>query len=58
MEFAFAHLKVITAHGGDVIGIAEIAYADEPYSAQSLSLPTWGYIFPKLLAERIEATVG
>jgi len=51
-KFAFAHLKVFT-DAKYILGEAELQFQDEPESAESLELPTWGFGVPKLLAERL-----
>ena len=49
---AFAHIKTITSSGGCIIGRGQIYFGDLPNSAVSLSLPTWGYGMPTILADR------
>lgn len=58
VEYAFAHLKVITESGGMVLGETALHFAGAPENAESLSLKTWGYGIPKLLAQRFAKNVG
>ena len=52
VAFAFAHIKAITTCG-DVLGQAEqLNYGGAPAEAAALSLPTWGYAMPGILAAR------
>jgi hypothetical protein len=56
--FALAHLKVITESGGLVLGEAHPQFAEAPDTAECLSLPTWGFGVPKLLAEGLAKNGG
>ncbi|RTL41975.1 MAG: hypothetical protein EKK49_01565 [Rhodocyclaceae bacterium] len=58
VEFAFAHLKAITESGGLVLGEARLQFAEAPATAESLSLPTWGFGVPRLLAEGLAKNGG
>lgn len=51
-KFAFAHIKVITESGGGVLGKARLKLGKLPESAESLSVSTWGYNVPVLLAHQ------
>jgi hypothetical protein len=52
VDFAFAHLKAITEDGGLVIGQAAIRFADAPVAAEGLSMSTWGFRVPRIIALR------
>ena len=54
-DYAFAHIKTITSSGGQIIGATQIDFGHLPEYAESLSLPTWGYAMPTILAERLVA---
>lgn len=51
-KFAFAHIKVITESGGEILGKARLKLDKLPESAESLSVSTWGYNVPVLLAHK------
>jgi hypothetical protein len=53
VDFAFAHLKAVSDSGGVVLGEAELQLAGIEATAESLSMKTWGFGVPKLLAERV-----
>ncbi|TFV92311.1 hypothetical protein E4K72_19780 [Oxalobacteraceae bacterium OM1] len=53
VDFAFAHLKAVTETGGMILGEAAIDLSNTPLSAESLSIKTWGFGVPKLLAQRV-----
>jgi len=50
---AFCHIKAITTSGGAVLGLANISLHGWPEAAESLSMSTWGFNFPVLLAQRL-----
>ena len=52
---AFAHIKAITYQGGCIIGCADIQFNSLPISAESLTLDTWGYRLPQILAAKFAA---
>lgn len=54
VEHAFAHIKAITESGGSILGRAHLQLRELPGEADSdsLSLPAWGFGFPKKLAEK------
>ena len=58
IEFAFAHLKVVTESGGSILGEAEFQLPDLPNAAAAASIPTWGFGVPKLLAQRLGGNGG
>lgn len=51
-KYAFAHIKAITESGGQVQGKAKLKFRDLPESAECLSISTWGYNVPVLLAHQ------
>jgi hypothetical protein len=53
VECAFAHLKVVTESGGSILGTAQLQLSREPTSAEALSLKTWGFGVPALLAQQL-----
>ncbi|WP_139798674.1 hypothetical protein [Andreprevotia lacus] len=53
LRFAFAHLKVITESGGLILGEANLQFGEAPEAAEALSLSTWGYGVPRVLAEKL-----
>jgi hypothetical protein len=56
--FSFAHLKAITESGGCILGEAELELSGVPNSAESLSLPTWGYGVPTIIARKLAKNAG
>jgi hypothetical protein len=57
-QCGFAHLRAITESGGLILGEAELAFSSEPKVAEALSMPTWGYGVPHILATRVAEDVG
>ena len=53
ISHAFAHIKAIADGGGEVLGWANIDLTGAPESAESLSLSSWGFHFPTLLAQML-----
>ncbi|MDC8770530.1 hypothetical protein [Roseateles albus] len=58
ISFAFAHLKAITESGGSILGEAELQLEHAPPEAEALSMPTWGYGMPRMLAQREAENAG
>jgi hypothetical protein len=52
VNYAFAHIKVITTTGGSILGKADLNLGDTPASAPSTSLSTWGFGVPTILANQ------
>jgi hypothetical protein len=50
---AFAHIKCITETGASIIGEANLEYGGIPEVAESLSISTWGYGVPVILAHKL-----
>ena len=48
---AFAHIKVITSSGGQILGQAALAFSGAPEAASALSMSTWGFNVPTILAQ-------
>jgi hypothetical protein len=53
VQHAFAHIKTIADGGGQILGLANIDFSGAPESAESLSLSTWGFHFPTLIAQKL-----
>jgi hypothetical protein len=58
IDFAFAHLKSITESGGLILGEADLRIEHAPAEAETLSMPTWGYGMPAILAQREAQNAG
>ena len=52
----FAHIKTITTTGGEILGVADIAFDGLPESAASLSIEGWGFGFDQRVAEKLAAS--
>ena len=52
---AFAHIKAITSSGGSILGKAHLQFGDLPSRSESLTLTTWGYGVPPILAAKFVA---
>jgi len=51
----FTHIKAITEAGGLILGKTDLKFGSLPSSLEALAISTWGYGFPKLLAEKYVA---
>ena len=49
---AFAHIKAVTESGGLILGKALLQFRELPIEAEVLSLSTWGYGVPGILAQK------
>lgn len=58
IKYAFAHLKVVTESGGQILGQAALDLAGAPVAAEALSLPTWGFGVPAIIAQAIGKSDG
>ena len=56
-QYAFAHIKTIIESGGQIIGKANIMLDDLPETAEALSISSWGYSVPTLLAKKYTTEV-
>jgi hypothetical protein len=52
VEHAFAHIKVVTAAGGLILGKAHLKLSGLPDAAPALALHAWGFRVPEILAHK------
>jgi len=56
LEYGFAHILAITQSGGEVLGTAQLQFGSTPTQSQSLSLSTWGFGVPAIIAAKHAAS--
>ena len=56
LDHGFAHIKSILKTGGEILGTADLDFGDLPEAAETLSLHTWGYGVPTVIAQEYAAT--
>ncbi len=52
IKYAFVHIKTIVESGNEILGKADIKLEGLPESAEALSVSTWGYNVPVILAQK------